>query len=361
MPTDYAWKRKKNQMAKKELSFGEYLDDKYGGIRLNKDENVKSISTGSLSLDYCTGVGGIPIGRFTELYGPESSGKTTVMLETARNALLGGGKVLYFDTEHGLDQEMINEVVGKGTEVDSEWFVHVQTTLADTIFDLCEKALDSKEFSLIVIDSLAMIVSKAERENPFDKDTMGQAPRIISKFLRRNSDSIRESGTAFVFINQVRDVIGAYVHTMEAPGGHAIKHSCSLRISFSATSSKNNRIMVGDEEIGVVTNFVIRKNKLDRPFRTFSVPILWGYGVDRIRDVVEFASTLGVLNGTYYKFNLDGVETNLGHGLQNTIEFLENNKDVLDKVIKACYATATKDTPNSDSVYNKDVDGLSEN
>lgn len=324
-------------MTKKELTFEDYLEEKYGTIQSESMEKVNAISTGSLSLDYCTGVGGIPVGRFTEIWGPESSGKTTLILETARNAILAGGRVLYFDAEHGLDWDYITEIVGKGEEVDKNKFVLIQTTMADVIFDLSEKALESGEFNLIVVDSIAMIVSKAERDNPFEKDTMGQAPRIISKFLRRNSDSIRNSNTAYVFINQLRDKIGAYVPTFEPPGGHAIRHACSLIISLSSTSSSQRRIMEGEEEVGVLASFVIKKNKLASPFKAYNIPLIWGYGVDRMRDVLEFASTLGVLVGSYYKFNYNGEDINLGHGMTNASKYLEEHKEVLDKVIESCY------------------------
>jgi len=299
-------------------------DEMYGDVR--------AISTGSLSLDYCTGIGGIPIGKFTEIYGPESVGKTTICLSIARNVILSGKKVLYIDAEHGLDYNYIRMIAPEATE---ENFILLQTDLSDDAFTASEQAIASGEFGCIFLDSLANLVSKRERANEFEKDTMGVIPKDLAKFLRRNSHAIRNTETAFVFVNQVRDKIGAYVPTLESPGGHALRHMCSLRISLASTGSKATRITVGDEEIGILTTFSIKKNKLARPFKSHFIPILWGIGIDRTRDIVELAEVIGVINkaGAYYRFEGE----NIGQGLGKTLEFLNQNKEVLDKVVEACY------------------------
>jgi len=323
---------------KKEETFLDFLEDKYKEYIITEkpDENIDAIHTGSISLDFATGIGGIPIGRFTEIYGAESCGKTTLCLNIAKQVVNSGKKVLYVDMEHGIDYSYVNAVVG---DLDKSNFILVAPDLSDECFDIAEVGIRSGEFAFIVIDSLGNLVSKLERENPFEKDTMGRISRDLSKFLRRNSHGIRTSNTAFVFINQVRDKIGAYIPTVESPGGHALRHICSLRILLSNTGSKNSQITMGDVAVGITVNLSIRKNKLAKPFMSASFPIIWGKGIDSERDLVDFSENLGVIKraGAYYRYNIDGVETNLGQGLPATIAYLRDNKEVLDKITKQCY------------------------
>lgn len=325
-------------MAKKKDSFLGFLEDKYSDyiITDHSYDLISAIPTGSISLDFATGIGGIPVGRFTEIYGAESSGKTTLCLNIARNVYNSGNKVLFIDIEHGIDYGYINAIVG---EVDPDRFILVAPDLSDEAFDIAEKAIASGEFRLIVLDSLGNLVSKAERENPFEKDTMGRISRDLTKFLRRNSHGIRTSNTAFIFINQVRDKIGAYVPTQESPGGHALRHICSLRISLSSTGSSKARLTVGDNDIGIVVTFSIKKNKLAKPFMTASFPIIWGVGVYGEKDLVDFSENMGIIKraGAYYKYTLNDSEITLGQGLQATIDFLKNNQEVLDSIKKECY------------------------
>lgn len=323
---------------KKETGFLSFLEDKYKEYIITEDTNdsIQAIHTGSISLDFATGIGGIPIGRFTEIYGAESCGKTTLCLNISKQVVNSGKKVLYLDMEHGIDYSYVNAVVG---ELDKENFILVAPDLSDECFDIAEVGIRSGEFTLIVIDSLGNLVSKLERENPFEKDTMGRISRDLSKFLRRNSHAIRTSNTAFVFINQVRDKIGAYVPSVESPGGHALRHICSLRILLSNTGSKNSQITMGETAVGILVNLSIRKNKLAKPFMSAQFPIIWGEGIDSERDLVDFSENLGIIKraGAYYRYMLDGVETNIGQGLPNTIAYLKEHKDVLDKIKEECY------------------------
>lgn len=328
-------------MTKKQLSFLESLEEKFSNLLISDDEEheVKSIPTGSISLDYATGIGGIPIGRFTEIYGAESSGKTTLCLSIAKNAIKTGGKVLYVDAENGLDYDYVKSII---SDYSRDSFVLIQPQFAEETFMLAEEGINSGEFELIVLDSIAVLASKKEAEKDFEDSSVATMSRLISKFIKRNTYAIRNSNTAFIFINQVRDKIGAYVPVLEAPGGHAIKHICSLRISLQAGLGRDDRIMQEDEIIGCYSKFVIKKNKLAAPLKTYSFPIMYGKGIDFLLDLVPFAEIIGVLTraGAYYRFEGE----NIGQGLNKTIEYLNEHQDTLDKILNLCYTQMSNNT-----------------
>lgn len=327
-------------MAKKSLSFLEEIEERFNSYLKTDEEkdNIVAISTDSVSLDFSTGIGGIPIGRFTEIYGPESSGKTTLCLTVAKNAINMGGKVLYIDAENGLSWDYIKSIAPNATR---ENFILLQPSYAEEAFILAQQGIESKEFNLIVYDSLVALSTKSVQEDDFEKGSVATLPRVISKFIGRVTYPIRDSGTAFVFINQVRDKIGAYVPTLESPGGHSIKHSCSLRIQLTSDLTKDGKIIQGDEIIGNYCKFVIKKNKLGPPLRSYSFPLIYGKGIDKIRDLVVFAEILGVITraGAWYSFE----GNNIGQGLLTTIDNITNNKDLLDKISTLVYNMMNKE------------------
>lgn len=333
----------------KNIDFMEVIQDKFPDLFATIDtKEVKTISTGSTSLDVSLGVGGIPLRRFTELYGAEGCGKTTLALSIAKSAIINNQvKVLYCDPEQGLDMSRVVQLLGDAYSTDS--FVLLQPeTMEETLF-ICEKAILSKEFGLIVLDSIASMAPRIVKEKDLDDATMGVVARRLGVFIQRNLYPLAHSDSAFIGVNQVRDKFGAYIPTIESPGGHQWKHACSARVKLSRSSD----IKQADKKTGIMVKFVITKNKLAPPYRSFMFPLMFDTGVDSYRDLVDFAATMGVLSkrGGYYVF--DG-ET-LGNGVINTIESIKSSSDTLDKIVKACYSLTKQGIIDVD-----DVDDLEE-
>jgi recombination protein RecA len=288
---------------------------------------TKCISTGAPSLDWSIGIGGIPRGRITEIYGVESSGKTTLCLSIVKHALKEGLKVIYVDIEYGLDFQYIKDIVG---EVGDNFRLY-QPETAEQAMVLVDSAVRSGEYGLVILDSIGALSPKKEKEDELADANVALVSKLLTKFARRIGFAVHHSETALVLINQVRDKIGAYVPMLDTPGGHTLKHYYSLRIALS----KAKEIKQGDEVVGINAKFVIKKNKLAAPLKTFEIPIMFGKGIDTFRDLVMFSEFVGVVErkGSWMTFN--GI--NLGQGVVKTMQFLENNKEVLDKIIIELY------------------------
>lgn len=318
-------------MAKKEKKFVDEILDLFGEKVLdNHTKTIEAISTGCLSLNTSIGVGGIPRGMITTMYGPEGSGKTTIALNTAKQVANAGDKVLYIDVENLLNTSLLKAVLGEDTNVDN--IIILTPDSAEDAFIMAEKGISSEEFKLVVIDSVGAMASRKEKEVDFDKDTMGQLPRIVSRFIKRNVYDIRTKNVAVLILNQVRDNVGSYVKSFKMPGGHQLYHESAVIISLT----KGENLVKGKSEvIGIVTKFVIKKNKLAPPFRSFTIPILFGQGIDYFSDLIDFAKLLGVitLSGPYYKFN----DQNLGKGKVETRENLMKSTETLDKIQETVY------------------------
>jgi recombination protein RecA len=202
--------------------------------------------------------------------------------------------------------------------------------MEDTI-KVAELAINSGDFNLIVLDSIGALAPKKVIEDELTDSNVALLSRFLTTFLQRNAFNVRRNGVAFLGVNQVRDKIGAYISSYETPGGHAWKHITSLRIQLGrATDIEQEEV-----KIGINSRFTIKKNKLAPPNRTYTIPIIFGKGIDRMRDVIDFATMLGVMDkgGPYYKFEGE----TLASGMNKTIEYLNTNKEVLDKIVKACY------------------------
>lgn len=328
-------------MAKRKIKTTDFLEilesDDYQDVLIDKrikhNDVITAISTGCLSLDISTGIGGIPVGKFTELYGAESSGKTTLALGIAREAIKSGKRVLYNDPEQGLDLAYASAIIGEDA-YDKDKFVLVQPELLEQALNICELAIESGSFGLIILDSIASMVPKKVKEESLGDSHVAVLARIYGQFLSRNLYSVRTNNVAFLGINQVRDKFGSYFATYETPGGHEWKHITSMRIMLS----KSKDITQGEKKIGILTKFVIKKNKLAPPYRTFLIPLMFGTGVDFYRDVIDFSVLLGVIKkgGAYYKYN----DATLASGLVGTVEYLRNNPDTLDSIVKECYNIA---------------------
>lgn len=321
-------------MAKtKQIDFLEEVQDRYGDFLVEEkedNERITAISTGALSLDISTGVGGIPRGRFTEIYGSEGSGKTTLALSVAEKAIETGEQVLYIDPEQSVD---VKSILGK--EFDKDKFMLIQTETMEDTLNVAELGIKSKEFGLIVLDSIGSLSPRKVKEDELTDANVALLARIMTTFVQRDAFDLRKSNTAFLGVNQVRDKIGSYYSTFETPGGHAWKHITSLRVQLSRISDIEKTVDNQKQKLGIYTKFVIKKNKLAPPFRTFTFPIIFGSGVDSLRDTIDFATTVGVLKkgGSYYKFEGE----TLAMGMLNTIEYLRDNKETLDKIVETCY------------------------
>lgn len=319
-------------MAKKEESFLDRVLDEFGeDIVLRKyEEGIPAIPTGSLALDVSIGIGGIPKGRFTEIYGPEGGGKTTLLLNVAKHALMTGERVLYIDTENGLDYAYAEEVLGKLMKEDNPVFVQPQS--AEDSFEIAMQGIDN-DFSCILFDSVAALSPREELDKGMDKMQIGLAPRITSKFLRKVAYEVRKREVAFIYTNQVRANIGSYFGGYTTPAGYALKHYTSVRIYLS----KSKDIEENDKIVGNFVNFVIKKNKVGIPFRQATTNIIYGKGIDYYRDVISFASLLGVIKnrGSYFAFE----DETIGNkpGVTNTSRALAKDQKLLDKIVEMCY------------------------
>lgn len=317
-------------MPKKENTFIEEILDIFGDKVLdNHTKKISALSTGSLSLDASIGVGGIPRGMITTMYGPEGSGKTTIALNTAKLLANSDKKVLYIDVENLLNTSLLKAVLGEDTKVEN--IVILTPDSAEDAFIMAEKGLESGEFELIVIDSVGAMASRKEKEVEFDKDTMGQLPRLVARFIKRNVYDIRTSNVSVLILNQVRDNVGSYIKSFKMPGGHQLLHESAVIISLT----KGEMLTKGKEIVGIVTKFSIKKNKLAPPFRSFTIPILFGQGIDYYADLLDFAKLLGVVKnkGAYYYFG----DTNIGQGKNGARDFLINNEKALDNIVETVY------------------------
>lgn len=337
---------------KQAKTFLDNVVEQFGEFLLSEDRVYKAIPTGCLSLDASIGIGGIPKGRITEIYGPEGSGKTTIALSLARSAVHGGDKVLYIDVENLLDYHIIPDMLGEALPKDR--FYLVQPDTAEQAFEIAEMGINSKEFGLIVFDSVGALAPEKEKDDKFTDSNVALVPRLVSKFLRRNAYGIRDNDIAFLFLNQVRDTIGSYVPTLSTPGGRALKHFTALRIALS----KGQEIKVKDDKventIGINTKFVVKKNKLSSPFRSFTIPIIFGKGLDYYRDFVTFAEMLGVLHkaGPYYKLGDEIV----GKGFVATVENLKSSPSTLAKIEEMVYNVVNKVAPKITSFEEESID-----
>lgn len=317
------------------------IEREYGDNIFSRDESkddVAVISTGSLSLDVSTGIGGIPKGRITTIYGAESSSKTSLCLEITKSALKCGERVLYIDLEQTLDHKYMRSIIG---DFDEAKVLLAQPESAEIGLKIAEATIKGSpklkiepgEFGVIIVDSVGAFISEKELEKNLEESTYSATAHLLTKFCKRNAHAIRTNNIAFIFVNQVRDNIGSFFGGYSLPGGHALKHYSSLTILMS----KLSKLKQGEDVIGINVKFIIQKNKLAPPFRSWDkLPLIFGKGYDYYRDVIEFSKMLGVLKmrGSFYNFE----DENLGQGMNKAIDYLKENKDVLDKIVSLCYS-----------------------
>jgi len=328
----------------KDIDYLAKLKDEYEQFSADRGTKLEVIPTGSISLDISTDIGGIARGKITMIYGPYSSAKTTLCLNIAKNAVDLGLDTMYVDAEHSVDDRYIREIVG---ELSEEHFKLYQPDTAETALSICEAGIRSGYYKLVILDSVGALAPEEELKKELNENSMTLVPRLLSKFLRRNAYPVHKNGVAFIFVNQVRANIKSYMGGYDVPGGNALKHFTAMWIMLS----RGQIIKAGDEEIGIYSSFVIKKNKLGVPYRASNFPLIFKKGIDRVWNTIEFAEMLGILQKRGSFFSYEG--QTLGHGLAKTEVFLKENPEILDKITKACY-TVTDRIPVKKDVKGED-------
>ncbi|MCP5103914.1 MAG: recombinase RecA, partial [bacterium] len=284
--------------------------------------DVPVISTGCLSLDIITGVGGFPRGRVIEIYGPEASGKTTIALQAVAQAQKAGGYAAFIDAEHALDPNYAQKL---GVKID-ELYIS-QPDFGEQALEIAEILVRSGGVDIIVIDSVAALVPKAELEGDMGDSHMGLQARLMSQALRKLTAIVARSKTTFIFLNQMREKIGMYMGNPETTtGGKALKFYSSLRVEVR----KILTLKSGTDVVGGRTRIKIVKNKVSPPFKDTEVDLLFGKGISKEGDVLDLAVTHGVVakTGAWYSYG----EEKLGQGKMAVTKTLEENQDLYEEL-----------------------------
>ena len=315
--------------------FGEGAVMKLGD---HPDQHIDVIPSGSLSLDIAMGIGGYPKGRIIEIYGPESSGKTTFALHAIAEAQKQGGKAAFIDAEHSLDPKYAANL---GVYTDE--LLLSQPDNGEQALEICEALVRSGAISIIVIDSVAALVPQAEIEGEMGDSHVGLQARLMSQALRKLSGVISKTNTVCIFINQLREKVGVMFGNPEVtPGGRALKFYSSVRLEIRRGES----IKLGDSILGNRTNIKVVKNKMAPPFKSCQVDIEYGLGVSREAELVDLAAEAGILEKTGAWYSYKGEK--IGQGKDNVKEMLKGNaklKAELDQKVREYYGIAKTNKP----------------
>ena len=319
--TDAAEKKKalETAMAYIEKQFGKGAIMKLGDARAM---DVEAIPTGSMTLDMALGIGGVPRGRIIEIYGPESSGKTTVALHIIAETQKMGGEVAFIDVEHALDP-----VYAQKLGVDIENMLVSQPDSGEQALEIAEALTRSGAIDCIVIDSVAAMVTKAEIDGEMGDTHVGQLARLMSQAMKKLTGVIGKSNTTAIFINQVREKIGVmYGNPETTPGGRALKFYSSVRIEVR----RGEQIKNGSEVIGNRTRCKVVKNKVAPPFKECEFDIMYGQGISRVGEVLDLAVDLDIVKkgGAWFSYG----EMKLGQGRDNSKENLLNNPEIMQEI-----------------------------
>ncbi len=284
--------------------------------------NIETISTGSISLDVATGVGGIPRGRITEIFGPESSGKTTLALHIVAEAQKQGGKAAFIDAEHALDPEYAEKL-----GVDINELLVAQPDTGEQGLEICEYLVRSGAIDVVVVDSVAALVPKAEIQGDMGDSHVGLHARLMSQALRKLAGAINKSNTCAIFINQLREKVGIMFGNPEVTtGGRALKFYSTMRIDVRRIES----IKQGDQFIGNRTRVKIVKNKVAPPFKQTEFDIMYGKGISKEGDALDCAVEYNIVNKAGAWYSYEGKR--IGQGRENVKKYLEENPEILNKI-----------------------------
>ncbi|MCI6349555.1 MAG: recombinase RecA [Tenericutes bacterium] len=293
-------------------------------MKLGEDgvKDIDVVSSGSLALDIALGVGGYPKGRIIEIYGPESSGKTTFALHAIAEVQKTGGRAAFIDAEHALDP-----VYARNLGVNINELLLSQPDTGEQALEICEALVRSEAMSIIVIDSVAALVPQAEIEGEMGDSHVGLQARLMSQALRKLSGAINKTNTICIFINQLREKVGVMFGNPETtPGGRALKFYSSIRLDVR----RAEQIKQGTEVVGNRTVVKVVKNKVAPPFKTAEVEIMYGEGVSKEGEIIDIASNLNIIekSGAWYSYNGEKI----GQGKENVKLLLKENKELFDEI-----------------------------
>ena len=283
---------------------------------------IDVVSSGSLTLDIALGVGGYPKGRIIEIYGPESSGKTTFALHAIAEVQKAGGKAAFIDAEHALDP-----VYAKNLGVNINDLLLSQPDTGEQALEICDALVKSEAINIVVIDSVAALVPQAEIEGEMGDSHVGLQARLMSQALRKLSGTISKTNTIAIFINQLREKVGVLFGNPETtPGGRALKFYSTIRLDVR----RGEQIKNGDNVIGNKTNVKVVKNKVAPPFKTAALEIMYGVGVSREAEVLDLASEIGIVDksGAWYAYKGEKI----GQGKENAKQFLKDNPKIKEEI-----------------------------
>lgn len=307
-------------------------------MKLGEQDNVEvEVSkSGSLALDIALGVGGYPKGRIIEIYGPESSGKTTFALHAIAEVQKAGGRAAFIDAEHSVDP-----IYAERLGVDIDELLLSQPDTGEQALEICDALVKSEAVSIVVIDSVAALVPQAEIDGEMGDSHVGLQARLMSQALRKLSGSINKTNTIVIFINQLREKVGVMFGNPETtPGGKALKYYSSVRLDIR----RGEQIKQGTDVIGNTTKIKVVKNKVAPPFKTAVVDIMYGTGISHEGEALDLATEASIVDksGAWYAYH----DNKIGQGKENAKLFLANNPDVLHEIeeqVRECYGINIKD------------------
>ncbi len=343
MPTTSEGKKKalETAMANIEKQFGANAVMRLGQ---SSTLNVEAISTGSLGLDLALGIGGLPRGRIVEIYGPESSGKTTLALHCIAEGQKNGGEVAFIDVEHALDP-----VYAKALGVDIDSLLVSQPDNGEDAMEIAEALIRSGAIDVIVIDSVAALVPRAEVDGEMGDLQVGAQARLMSKAMRKLTSAIGKSSCLAIFINQLREKVGVMFGNPETtPGGRALKFYSSVRIDIR----KTDVLKQGQDVTGIIAKAKVVKNKIAPPFRSATFEIVYGKGISHIGEIVDIAAEMDIVkkSGAWYAYQGEKI----GQGRENAKKYLEANPEVAEEIEAQIRANAIKAQAAADEAASKE-------
>lgn len=288
-----------------------------------KMEDVDVISTGAIGIDLALGVGGIPKGRIIEIYGPESSGKTTLTLHIIAEAQKAGGETAFIDAEHALDP-----IYAKKLGVDIDRLLVSQPNNGEEAMEITEKLIRSSAIDLVVVDSVAALVPQAEIEGNMGDTHVALQARLMSQALRKIAGAMNKTNTTVIFINQLREKVGGYGNPEVTPGGRALKFYSSVRIDIR----KGQQIVDGGKPVGNLTRVKVVKNKVAPPFKEVEVEMIYGQGISRMGSLIDTAIEFDIINkaGSWFSYG----EEKIGQGREKVKTYLDENPDKAEEIKK---------------------------